>query len=270
MAKKNILHEIFELIPLLFKMKFIKCSSGEKISFGDENNQYYILKTPKQITKKTLTVYIHGGSFKHSSASSHNFVGDTFTKEGFINVNICYRKVPDFIYPAAIEDTFEGLAHSISELEKRNIVIEDIIISGSSAGAYLGAMICFNKDLQKKYKLDKYNFKGFCSLSGLINIDYKEKNNKYYKSIIDNFFGNVRDNTLDYINNVSDLSLLVIHSIDDPIVDYSETKIFYDSYKGNKELYIGTDVLHCMACISAFKPDRDEHSIFTKWLSKFS
>ncbi len=266
--KKTLLHELREIVPLIKLLRSSKCLSGEKNYFGEDKEQYYILKIPPQKTKKTLTVYIHGGGFRLSSALEHNFVGNFYNDYGYINVNLCYRKTPKYKYPHAIDDVFLGLKEAINNLREKNILIEDIVITGSSAGGYLGAMICFNLELQKKYGLDSYKFKGFCSLSGLINVNYNSKN-PLYKKFIKDYFKDKKDNTYDYIENYSNTDLLVIHSIHDPLVKYEETKIFYDSYKGTKKIHDVENMLHTNVCIAPFLYKEKEMEVYLEWLQKF-
>lgn len=266
--RKTMFHELREIIIALKDMKKTVRSDGEKIAFGEDKEQYYILKLPKNNVNKTLTVYIHGGAFRFSSAEEHNFVGDFYTDKGYANVNMCYRKVPKHKYPTAIEDVFVGLKHALEKLESLNYEFKDIVVTGSSAGAYLGAMLAFNTKLQEKHGLNKYNIKGFCSLSGLVNIDYNSKN-LAYRTFVKNYFEGIEDNTIDYVENRSDLEMLVIHSKSDPLVDYEKTKAFYSAYKGPKRLREIEDKLHTKVCVAPFIYDDMERKIYLEWLERF-
>ncbi len=266
--KTTMFHEFRELIPLLKFQKSIKSSEGKKIKYGNDSEQYYIIKTPTEIQSTTLTVYIHGGAFRFSSAAELNFVGDFHTANGFINVNLCYRKVPKHSYPCANEDAFIGLFHALEELERTNIKIENIVVTGSSAGAYLGAMLCYNKELQRKYNLQNYNFTAFCSLSGLINVNY-ESETTLYKKFVKDYFKGIEDSPSTYLNGFQTIDLLVVHSVRDPLVKYSEIHPTFLDYTGPKQLLEVEDKLHCKVCVAPFIYNDKEQEIYLNWLLKY-
>ncbi len=269
--RKNMLNELVNSISPIKKQLKMKGNSGQKTHYCNDKNGYYILKVPENIIKSTLTVYIHGGAMRISQASEFEHIGDFHNELGYINLNLCYRKVPDYIYPTQINDVFSGLQHALNYLKKLGIEIDDIVICGSSAGAYLGSMLCFNHELQKKYKLDNYNFTGFCSLSGWLNLD-TNSDNFIYNKIINDYLPDLtikNANPIYYVENSHNTKMLLFHSLLDPLVEFKFVKEYYDKYVGPKELITIEDKMHIALCISPFYYNCPEKETYVKWLEQF-
>ncbi len=264
--KKNLVHEVFDMTPLIHAQlkKSKQSTKGQKVFYGSDREQYYILKKPKVITKRKLMVYIHGGGFRFSSAQDHNFIGDFFLKRGYVSVNLCYRKVPKHRYPSLIDDIFMALRQVLDQLHSQGLRFEEIVINGSSAGGYLGAMLCFDTHRQQQYQLRPEWFKGLCSLSGALNINYNSSN-WLYKKFMDDFFKGAQDSPLQYVRNNPSVNLLVMHGVDDPLVPFKDTKRFYDLYPGNKTIIPIEGKLHCKVCIAPFL-ECEEVKAYEAWL----
>lgn len=265
---KSVVMEGLEIISLFYNVNKLNIKQGEKVQFGREKDQYYIIKKPKQILSKTLAVYIHGGGFRFSSAKQHNFIGDWYCEQGFISVNLCYRKVPKFRYPTQIEDVFEGLKNAIEKLKFEGIEINNIVVTGGSAGGYLGSLLCFDQVRQKQYGLDHYSYKGFCSLSGVLNVNFSN-NHWIYKNLMGNFFCGKIENPLTYIQKEHATNLLVMYSIQDPIVNKEDTKKFFEEYQGKKSLVEVQDKLHTKVCVSPFLYKDHDEKIYLDWLNQW-
>ena len=82
-----------------------------------------------------LILFIHGGGFILGSLDSHDDIcAELCAKTGYDLVSVDYRLSPEFYHPAHlddVEDTFRSLAH------------DNTILVGASAGATLGAALCY-------------------------------------------------------------------------------------------------------------------------------
>ena len=97
-----------------------------------------------------------------------------------------YRLTPKYKYPCQIEDIFEGLCKALEVLKEKNIDYSNIVVVGSSAGAHLGALLVYNKELQKIYNIDNNIFKGYISLGGPT--DLNVCTNKVISAMINQLF----------------------------------------------------------------------------------
>jgi len=82
-----------------------------------------------------LILFIHGGGFILGSLDSHDDIcAELCAKTGYDLVSVDYRLSPEFYHPAHlddVEDAFRSLAH------------DNTILVGASAGATLGAALCY-------------------------------------------------------------------------------------------------------------------------------
>ena len=192
----------------------------------DKNKRQYILYFPAQLKKnekpkKQLIVYIHGGGWREGSADLYRFVGRRFAKEGFNAILLGYRLSKKAKYPAQIEDVFNGFNKALSILKEKNIDYSDIVVVGSSAGAHLGALLVYNKDMQKKYNVDINNFKGYISLGGPtdLNVCTNEIITPMLNQLFEWNYNRDLANPYNYIDGSEKNKVLCIHSGLDPICD---------------------------------------------------
>lgn len=212
----------------------------------DKNKAQYILYFPPQLkpeekAKKYLVVYIYGGGWKAGNPNLYKFVGRAFAKEKYHTILLGYRLTPKYQYPNQIDDVFSGFNKALSILKEKNIDYSNIIVVGSSAGAHLGALLVYNKELQKKYNVDASIFKGYISLGGPINFDVCV--NKRIASMIDQLIGDSKEYTLEsvnpynYIDGTEKTKVLCVHSEIDPICEVDNAITFSNKINSfNKDL----------------------------------
>ena len=109
-----------------------------KIVIWRGKNQYILIDKPKVCLQSSLIVYIHGGGWQSGSPKSFSGVSNYFSKLGFLSISIGYRKTPKYKFPSQTEDIIRGLEKALDYFKENNIIIEEIIVIGSSAGAQLG------------------------------------------------------------------------------------------------------------------------------------
>ncbi len=95
------------------------------------------IESTKFKNKKPIIVHVHGGGFKDFSKESHSHVAAKFAKLGYYVVNINYRLIPKFPYPAALEDLSDAMIWIHKNLEKTKVDLNNIYMVGESAGANL-------------------------------------------------------------------------------------------------------------------------------------
>ncbi len=115
------------------------------------NINYGICNHPNQVLDIHLPdcdhfpvfVYFHGGALEVGD-KKHDGLAKTLTDQGIAFITANYRMYPHAAYPDFIRD-----AASVVAWVKKNIEnygnCDGIFVGGSSAGAYLSMMLCFDK-----------------------------------------------------------------------------------------------------------------------------
>lgn len=101
---------------------------------------------------RALLVYFHGGGFVEGSRDLDllpHFALD-LTEAGIAVASVEYRMYPEAKYPDFVEDAAEAVAYAKRELLPL-AKCEKLIVSGTSAGAYLTMMLCFDEMWLGKY-----------------------------------------------------------------------------------------------------------------------
>lgn len=88
-------------------------------------------------------VYFHGGGLERGEKSTAIRFAKDLTQEGIAVVSVDYRMYPNAKYPEFIEDAAQAV-YWVSENINSYGKCEKLFVGGSSAGAYLSMMLCFD------------------------------------------------------------------------------------------------------------------------------
>ena len=116
---------------------------------------------------KALLLYLHGGGFVEGNRdldSMPDFAKD-MTDAGIAIASAEYRMYPEAKYPDFIEDAAEAAAYTKRELLPL-VECEKLFVCGTSAGAYLSMMLCFDERWLGKYGLTANDMDGFIHDAG--------------------------------------------------------------------------------------------------------
>ncbi len=86
-----------------------------------------------------VLVYFHGGGLEGGDRRDAAGVLDRLARTGVTVASPSYRLYPDARYPEFITDAAACVAWAVRELPER-----PLLVGGSSAGAYLAMMLCFD------------------------------------------------------------------------------------------------------------------------------
>ena len=154
------------LIPLL---TFKKTIQPEKVQWGGKSQYFLYFPSPEPVND-TLIIYLHGGGWNSHSPEEFAFIGEKFALEGYDCVLPSYRKTPRFRYKNLIYDVFAGYCAIRKHLSEKR-TYKKVIVIGSSAGAHLGALLCYDSFLQNKFSISPDEIDGFISLAGPLCFD---------------------------------------------------------------------------------------------------
>lgn len=137
-----------------------------QVSYGLHRDQYFLHFAPGGQLKEKVVVYLHGGGWNRGAPALFSFIGQRFALSGYHCVMIGYRKAPAHRFPAQIEDVCAGYQKALEYLQWRGIGARHMVVAGSSAGAHLGALLCYDTPLQQRFQLDSARICGFAGLGG--------------------------------------------------------------------------------------------------------
>jgi acetyl esterase/lipase len=143
---------------------------------------YYPVKEKKFAT----IVWFHGGGLTEGS----RFVPDELKGQNLAVVAVEYRMNPVVKCPAYIDDAAASVAWVFKHIEEYGGDVNQIYVSGHSAGGYLTLMIGLDKRWLAHYDIDANRIAGLLPLSGQAVTHFtirKERNIPEKQPIIDEF-----------------------------------------------------------------------------------
>ncbi len=221
-------------IPYLLTNVFISNLAGsskyEKKTYyyGSDKTQNIIIIKPKASERKNKVIFFsHGGGWKNGSSKAFKFVGYFFAGLGYTTIIADYRKVPENVFPAQIEDTINAFKLGIERLKEQDTILNNVILVGQSSGAHLVALLAYC-DILESTGLEKSIIKGVISISGPINFA-ECKNNYINKAVNDLVLTEKNRNRADpylCLNESTNIPILCIHGDCDPTVELTNSESF--------------------------------------------
>lgn len=136
----------------------------QKVFYGADERQYFLHFAPEGVPRETVVVYVHGGGWNKGSPEFFTFIGQRLAREGYRCILPGYRLAPGHPFPAQIDDVRAGTWAGLEYLRDQGIDLQRVAVVGSSAGAQLGALLCYDGELAGW-------FAGFAGLGGPYRFD---------------------------------------------------------------------------------------------------
>ena len=167
MGMRDYLKESFSYFGLDRRVKkYPKYTMAEYQSFGPDKDQYFLYYEPSKTISDKIIFWVHGGGWNAGNPKYFDYVGQSISNEGYRMVSFGYRLSPKNKYPIQIEDVAACYNAAIEFLQKKNIDISKIIVSGPSAGAHLSSILCYSDKAQKEYNVDISHVIGYVGFGG--------------------------------------------------------------------------------------------------------
>jgi acetyl esterase/lipase len=116
--------------------------------------------------KKPVLVFFYGGGWHDGTKEKYRYVAKTFTDLGYVVVIPDYVKYPTGRFPDFIYDGAEALAWVKKHIEAYGGDTQNIVLSGHSAGAHLGALLATDPRYLETVGMTKKDIKAFVGLAG--------------------------------------------------------------------------------------------------------
>lgn len=155
------------------------------------NNQAMDVYYPRKATTANapVIVYIHGGAWENNNkASEMDVIGmiDGLRDEGYAVASIDYRKLPEFSFPAPVQDTLCAIRFMRAEQKQLGLDTDKIALFGFSAGGHLAAMAgtldsdnTFAQGMA--YPEQSSRVKAVVTLAGLLDFEHALRDNNIYR-----------------------------------------------------------------------------------------
>lgn len=268
------LREMCSYPGLYFRLAKVKKQiEPHKVSFGEDRNQYFLHFAPQNNSKDKVIVWIHGGGWNAGTPKDFSYVGQVFAMEGYHCISMGYRLSPKHKYPTQIEDVCAGFQKGIEYLETQGIDCSQIIITGPSAGAHLSAILCYDKEVQERYKVDISRIAGYIGVAGPY--CFRKKLSNTLRLLLMQLFAKGYDWTKAEpcaVLGKNHIPMFLIHSRHDGLIDYVSAEEFAsnaDSLGIKCELYEVTDKMNTHSAYSAgmFLETRETNQSLNKLFS---
>ena len=168
-AVSNAVKKPFEVTKSIYTLikeeKYIDYDLLKQINYDSHYKECTLdIYEPKK-EKFDVVIHFHGGGLTSGTNDdeSNIYLGTFLSKRGILFTTVNYRMYPNYQYPDFLNDAAKAIKYIIEKYQKR---INKIIISGQSAGAYIGMMLCFNKEYLLKQYVDTNDIAGWLIESG--------------------------------------------------------------------------------------------------------
>ena len=121
------------------------------IVYDKKKSLAYDLYLPAKITEKAqyAMIFIHGGAWNSGDKSELSYGCRRFAKAGYTTVTLNYslakKDGPKITFFTMLDDIANCLAHLKQNMNKRNIQLKSIALSGYSAGGHLAMLYAFSR-----------------------------------------------------------------------------------------------------------------------------
>ena len=105
-------------------------------------------------------VYFHGGGFEMGDRKEAEYFANYLAERNIATVSADYRMYPTAVYPEFLRDGAAAVAWTFKNIEKYG-KCKKIYVGGTSAGAYLSMMLCFDKKYLAPFKMLPTDIAGY-------------------------------------------------------------------------------------------------------------
>lgn len=137
------------------------------IAYGDLDRQTLDVYAPVGADGSSpLLVYFYGGGWRKGDKSHFEFVASSLTRAGYVVVIADYRRFPDVVFPAFIEDGAMAVAWAMKNADDYGADTSKLFLMGHSAGAHTAALLSLDSYYLAKHGIDTRDIDGLVGLSG--------------------------------------------------------------------------------------------------------
>lgn len=147
MNKAQFVFKVIDIVgnPLQNNYKYKNVLSVKDVAYGSESlnkgDLYYIPEILNDGKKHPIIVYYHGGAFLAGDKKYRVSICEYYAKEGYFVFCPNYRMPPEVDYKGLIKDCVNSLNFVSVLAENYNIDLDNIVVTGDSAGGYIASYL---------------------------------------------------------------------------------------------------------------------------------
>lgn len=107
-----------------------------------------------------LLIWFHGGGLESGIHTPSAEIVDFAQTYGIAVASCGYRMYPEAKYPDFVDDAARAVAHLLKDA-RADLAFSSVWVGGSSAGAYLAMMLCFDKNRLASLGVDNSRISGW-------------------------------------------------------------------------------------------------------------
>lgn len=140
----------------MLKFKDVTFEEEKDIAYGETQNEKLDICYVKRTDGKKYPVFfeIHGGGFVAGDKCHRRGLAKWVANLGYFVVNVNYALGPEEKFPLGVQHLLKALNWVGENAEKYNLDLDNMCVSGDSAGGYYSAMlacVAANKSLQQRF-----------------------------------------------------------------------------------------------------------------------
>lgn len=162
---------------------------SKDIAYGEHPAQNLDIYYPKELAKARvkgqhiqqrypLILFVHGGSWENGNKDQYAFVGQSLAQAGYVTAVINYRKAPEFVYPAFVEDTAQAIAWTHQNADSFYADSDYMAVVGQSAGAFNAVAAVSNQQFLAPYGLQPSDIKAVIGIAGPYSYDFRTSDSR--------------------------------------------------------------------------------------------
>ncbi len=182
MNKAELVFKAFDIIcnPSQNSLRFENIVSVKDIAYGSSETEkadlYYKPEILNDGKKHPVIVYYHGGGFLAGDKKYRVSVSEYYADKGYFVYCANYRMPREVDYRGLVRDSVNALNYLEKLSEKYNFDLDNIVVTGDSAGGYIAAYMAalkYNDELCERAECNKIDvdLKGLMLMCGIYDME---------------------------------------------------------------------------------------------------
>ncbi len=215
---------------------------------------------------KCVFLYFHGGSLEAGDKSVADVFAPFLCERGVAFLSANYRMYPSAKYPDYIVDAADAVKWSL-EYAKEKLGCEKIYVGGSSAGAYLSMMLCFDTSYLKNAGVDASMIAGYFHDAGQPTTHFRIMRERGFDSLRISVDGAAPMYYVGAEKNYPPMRFIV--SDNDMKNRYEQTMLMLAAMKNYGCEKVDSVIMHGKHCEYVRKLDENGETVFGKMIYEF-
>jgi acetyl esterase/lipase len=154
-------------IGLVVANASVDSSTITSVQFDREHALSLDVHRPKAVNgKSAVVVFFYGGSWRNSTRRDYRFIGQSLARAGFLVIVPDYRKAPQVVFPAFIEDSARAVAWARQHAAEYGGDPSRIFLIGHSSGAHMAALLGTDGHFLRAVGMQPRDLAGIVGLAG--------------------------------------------------------------------------------------------------------